>query len=85
MTEHPLTDEKALSLFSFERLMDTSQPISIEDAMRAAADWQLTEVLKWLDKNLTNYTDDDYPWRGAPLHELEDDLKKAMRPTQENS
>jgi hypothetical protein len=50
MTEHPLTDEKALNLFSFERLIDTSEPISIEDAMRAAADWQLEQVVKALNQ-----------------------------------
>ena len=87
MTEHPLTDEKALSLFSFERLMDESQPITVEDSMRSAADWQLEQVMKWLDENLSNYTDDDYLADCEPLHKLEGDLKEAMRPTktQENN
>jgi hypothetical protein len=84
MTEHPLTDEKALNLFSFERLIDTSEPISIEDAMRTAADWQLEQVMKWLDENLSNYTDDDYLGDCEPLHKLQDYLKKAMRPQEDN-
>ncbi len=48
---HPLTDKEALSLFSFERLMDKSQPITVEDAMRDAADWQLEQVIKFLETN----------------------------------
>ena len=81
---HPLTDEKALSLFSFEQLMDASQSITVEDAMRSAADWQLGQVMKWLDENLSNYTDDDYLGDCEPLHKLEGDLKKAMRPQEDN-
>ena len=69
MTEqHPLTDSKALSLFSFEELMDGSQPITIEDAMRKAADWQLEQVLNWSYKYL-------YPDQVNALSE-------AMRPQQ---
>tara|TARA_A100001015_G_scaffold293062_1_gene369188 strand:+ start:409 stop:627 length:219 start_codon:yes stop_codon:yes gene_type:complete len=46
--QHPLTDSKALSLFSFEELMNGSHPITIEDAMRKAADWQLSQVLEFI-------------------------------------
>jgi hypothetical protein len=50
MTEHPLTDEKCMSLFSFGRLMDESRSITVEDSMRAAADWQLDQVMNaWED------------------------------------
>ena len=61
MTEqHPLTDSKALSLFSFEELMNGSHPITIEDAMRKAADWQLTQVLEFIaaDPMLGEYVKD---------------------------
>ena len=51
------------------------------EAMQAAADWQLEQVMKWIDKNISNYTDDDYLGDCEPLHKLQDDLKKAMRPT----
>ena len=59
--QHPLTDSEALSLFSFEELMNTSQPITIEDAMRKAADWQLSQVLEFiaedsmLDEHMKDY------------------------------
>ena len=85
MTEHPLNDEKARSLFSFERLLDMSQPLEIEDCMRTAADWQLEQVMEWLDEHLINYSDDDYCGRCKSINDLEDHLKKAMRPTQEDS
>ena len=54
---------------------------------KTAYDKQLEQVMKWLDENLSNYTDDDYLGDCEPLHKLEDDLKKAMRPTttQENN
>ena len=72
MTEqHPLTDSKALSLFSFEELMNGSHPITIEDAMRKAADWQLEQVIEWFDKNDTNAT--------SPITLL----REAMRPQQQ--
>ena len=72
---HPLTDEKALNLFSFERLIDTSEPISIEDAMRTAADWQLEQVIEWLNETIFE--------RGSSLEavNIPEELKQAMRPT----
>tara|TARA_B100001175_G_scaffold212706_1_gene180663 strand:+ start:877 stop:1101 length:225 start_codon:yes stop_codon:yes gene_type:complete len=54
------------------------------EAMQAAADWQLEQVMKWIDKNISNYTDDDYLGDCEPLHKLQDDLKKAMRPQENN-
>ena len=82
MTKHPLTDKEALSLFSFEQLMDTSQPISIEDAMRTAADWQLEQVkltgqcvINELHENNCHIEAD----RAAAFLEV---LIGAMRPTQ---
>ena len=93
MTKHPLTDEKALSLFSFEHLIDTSEPISIEDAlrclrqMRSAADWQLEQVIDWLDENICNYDTgtESCPGFFRPMSRLTVDLEKAMRPTQEDN
>ena len=86
MTEHPLTDEKALNLFSFERLIDTSEPISIEDAMRTAADWQLEQVIAWLKFNTDDYLLQDYYKTYFLTEAFLDDFKKAMRPTtQENN
>ena len=81
MTDHPLTDEKCMSLFSFKRLMDESRPITVEDSMRAAYDLgrengreeRLIEVLYWL--RATRYY--------GRVAELADQLEKAMCPTQQ--
>lgn len=53
--------------------------------MRTAADWQLEQVMKWLEENISNYTDDDYIDDCEPIHLwMRDDLKKAMRPQEDN-
>ncbi len=80
---------KALS-YDGQRILDGMVEEMFERSraeMCSAADWQLEQVMKWLDENLSNYTDDDYLGDLSPLHKLEGDLKKAMRPTttQENS
>ena len=51
-----------------------------EDAVRAAADWQLKQVMKWLDENLTHYSDADYLGDCEHINDLESHLKEAMRP-----
>ena len=80
---HPLTEEICDQIHGDEP--GYSNPYD-EDDMRAAADWQLEQVMKWLDKHLINYSDDDYCGRCKSINDLEDDLKKAMRPTtQEDS
>ena len=80
---HPLTDEKARSLFSFERLLDMSQPLEIEDCMRTAADWQLEQVIKWFKQSTSHYGGDClYFDNHYDLDEgIENVLEKAMRPT----
>jgi len=73
MTEHPLTDEIC------EKLADTEdRPFTdIEmDNMRAAADWQLEQVIEWVSKfGLYLFK---HPWH---KDEVIRELKKAMRPT----
>ena len=87
MTNHPLTDEEALSLFSFERLLDMSQPLEIEDCMRTAADWQLEQVIEWMRDHNNHYIREDSMGIYFDEDECIDDFKKAMRPptTQEES
>jgi hypothetical protein len=80
---HPLTDKKAFKKF-YDHTVDVNMDcLYTPDGIRAAADWQLKQVMKWLGKNLSNYTD-DFPYHDdmRPLYRLEDDLKEAMRPTQ---
>ena len=79
MTEqHPLTDEMCFQLSG----LDSSYPdYCVEwhrEDMRDAADWQLEQVIKWLE---------DYPWSDVIIYNGEDALieefKKAMRPQQQ--
>ncbi len=79
MTKHPLTEEIMDKIHGDEP--GYSNPYD-EDDMRGAADWQLEQVMKWLEENISNYTDDDYIYDCEPIHLwMRDDLKKAMRPT----
>jgi hypothetical protein len=51
----------------------------VEDYMRAAADWQLEQVIEWI-KECPNY-DLDYH---AECDRMIKDLKEAMRPQEDN-
>ena len=62
---HPLTDDHICEIFN------RGLP-SMNDDMRAAADWQLEQVLKWLKDEL------DYD------PHLLLDLEEAMRPQEDN-
>ena len=73
---HPLTDFDAIGLLS-RGLPDATE----KDNMRAAADWQLEQVIEWLKDHAAVYM---YEAHDGPCFDedgLLDDLKKAMRPT----
>lgn len=74
MTKHPLTNKKCEALFTL-RLKNTSQPVTVGDSMRFAADWQLEQVIEWLNETIFE--------RGSSLEavNIPEDLKQAMRPT----
>lgn len=78
--KHPLTNKKAFKKFYDHTVDVETECLYTPDGVRAAADWQLNKVMKWLKENLTNYTDNCYLGDMSPLHMLEDDLLKAMRP-----
>jgi len=66
--QHPLTDEMCEGLVSF--FLESEYDYI---GMRAAADWQLEQVIAWLDD-----TDCDDPQETAQR------LKQAMRPQEDN-
>ncbi len=88
--QHPLTDEMMRETFNPKFFTFSGEHTSSwydEEAMRAAADWQLEQVINWIRCS---------PWVGSdcPIYDFEDeqdrlqliaDIKKAMRPTQENN
>ena len=91
MTEHSLTNKKLFKKF-WDYTVDADlmgQVFYTPDGMRAAydrgRDHQLKQVMKWLDENLSHYTDDDYLGDCEPIYRLDTDLLKAMHPTQENN
>jgi hypothetical protein len=75
--QHPLTDEIC------DQIQDSVHPCDPEN-MRTAADWQLEQMMEWLDEHLSNYS--DAPWLGSceSILDLEDHLKKAMRPQEDS-
>ena len=75
MTEqHPLTDEMMDKIHGDRYGYDNPYD---EVDMRAAADWQLEQVIEWLRRNLHfTPTDVDY---------IVGNLQEAMRPTQEDN
>ena len=79
---HQLTDEKCLRLITLKRLTNTFQPITVEDSMRAAADWQLEQVLIWLENELACSYFNHYGCE-IDVDDVLDDLKEAMRPQQQ--
>ena len=72
MTNHPLTDEICNEIFK-NNLQKTDDKYHEwqNRALRAAADWQLEEVISWIEATLN---------AGDVIAE---DLKKAMRPQQQ--
>jgi len=74
MTDHPLTDEICRHLADTEDRPFTSIEM---DNMRAAADWQLEQVIEWLRDTHEEH---------IGLLAVIKDLREAMRPTtQENT
>ncbi len=81
MTKHPLTNKKAFKKFSDHTIDITTEVAYTPDGIRAAADWQLEQVFEWLrnDEYLEAIA------QPANVEDIIDDLKAAMRPTQEDN
>ena len=96
-----MTDRIPLTHYPYERIVVSPLDKACDDqrdafqesiseahklGRKTGRDEQLEQVMNWLDKHLINYSDDDYCGRCKSINDLEDDLKKAMRPTtQEDS
>ena len=73
---HPLTDE----LLQQIGCSNPRARVFDAQAMRAAADWQLEQVMEWLKEHLEALAP------GVDTESVITDLKQAMRPTtQENN
>jgi len=76
--QHPLTDDIIDTLASpqydcFEGIGDVNCGFTYDD-LRAAADWQLEQVIEWIKEKEYDQVDYDEIIYA-------DDLRKAMRPT----
>ena len=82
---HPLTDEMMCKIHG--NRPGYSNPFD-EDDMRAAADWQLEQVIEWIRENLS-WVEEDGSYRYLNHYECMDQekvishLKKAMRPQED--
>ena len=80
---HPLTNEDCKQILIdvtkyWEPEKDPSTPM-FHELMRASADWQLEQVIEWLKTELEYDPELDNARRYLHL-----DLKKAMRPQEDN-
>ena len=88
--KHPLTDEMCEGIceqVSQDCDWHATQNEIWSQTLRAAADWQLEQVTKWLGENLYYIQEDGLvryvygdDFATIASHEVITDLKKAMRP-----
>jgi hypothetical protein len=100
MTNHPLTDRIPLTHYPYERIVVSPLDKACDDqrdafqesiseahklGRKTGRDEQLEQVMEWLDKHLSNYS--DAPWLGSceSILDLKDHLKKAMRPQEDDN
>ncbi len=94
--KHPLTDDIIAEIAHGRYIDDYGHYSCVEDDMRKVTDWQLEQVLEWLQDNVSHsllieITDKKTPYPNTSensksvlrldLDWIVEDLKKAMRPT----
>jgi hypothetical protein len=85
MTDHPLTDEIIEKIAANIRHYDYSVPIIFKCDMRAAADWQLEQVIKWIKSELGRDCYLDHYGHEVDVEYVLEDLEEAMRPQQQEN
>lgn len=82
MTKHPLTDEMCEAIpHVIQWSGDIGDVVFRHDDMRAAADWQLEQVIEWI-KECPDCYDLDFH---SESQRMIADLKQAMRPQQQEN
>jgi len=81
--QHPLTNKALEDLENSLVEIVMGQPVLPSDfnLARAAADWQLKQVIEWLKTNTEDYLSEDYYSTYFLTEAFIEDLKQAMRPT----
>jgi len=72
-TEPPAKKNRWSTQFSYQFFEEACQ-LSYDKGSKDMLD----QVMKWLDENITNYTDADYLGDCEPFYMLENHLKEAM-------
>ena len=72
--QHPLTDDTCRQLANIRGRLGLAEI----DFMRAAADWQLEQVVEWLRDSLQDHK---YSGIGILVDYVIEDLREEMRPT----
>lgn len=81
---HPLTDEVIDSNENWGCVCYEGIMYDHSD-LRAAADWQLQQVIKWIEANpIEDYVYTDYSGAIVKEKEFLKNLKQAMRPQEDN-
>ena len=84
MTDHPLTDEVCREVADSMIDFPNGFP-DAHDHMRAGADWQLEQVIEWIEANpIEDYVYTDYSGAIVKEQEFLKNLKQAMRPQENN-
>ena len=79
---HPLTDEICREEIAESMIDFPNRFPDAHDHMRAGADWQLEQVINWIKRNGQDYFGLDV---FITSDEFIADLKKAMRPQQQEN
>ena len=80
MTDHPLTDDLAECIAPGAHWSsDIGEVVFTYNDMRAAADWQLDQMIKWAQKNCWYWFE-----KSSQKRFFTQELKKAMRPQENN-
>ena len=75
--QHPLTD-KNCSAIEDDLIRESGYDYDDFMCMRAGADWQLEQVIEWLEDSLEDHK---YSGIGILVDWVIEDLREAMRPT----
>jgi len=84
--KHPLTDDLCYQIWQDNKdnwIMWQEPCPSTRRLIRAAVDWQMEQVLKWLKEHAAEYAYEDYYGPCFNDNGLLDDLEEAMRPQQQ--
>jgi hypothetical protein len=82
MTEHPLTDKMIQAISHNIHAYDDTRPFRAD--MRAAADWQLGQVAKSVERRIKVLRQSGYVFAADAIEDFFQGLMQNMRPQEDN-